>query len=80
MNNTSFQKITGWYGVCAILVAYALVSFGVFFPAHPVVLFLNISGALGLVLENAQQKDWPVVTLNSIWILIAVITLLKTFL
>ena len=77
MSQKSYEQLTGLYGVITILIAYALVSFSIFLPAHPLIVFLNISGALGLILENLRQKDWPVVTLNTIWMLIAVITLVR---
>jgi len=69
----------GWYGVVAIVTAYALASFGVLHPRDLEYQLLNASGALAMVLEASHRKDWPPVVLNLIWITIAIISIVRGF-
>ncbi len=67
----------GWYGVIAILAAYALVSFNVVVAKSYVYQLLNFTGALGIVLEAASKKDKQPVALNAIWAIIALIAIIQ---
>jgi len=40
---------------------------------------LNGSGSLGLLLEAYSKKDSPVTVLNAVWLVIALIGLVKLF-
>lgn len=46
----------GWYGVFAIVLAYALLSFGVIDSTSLVYQILNITGALGIVIISFHKK------------------------
>jgi len=70
--------IFGWYGMVAVLLAYGLVSFGLLHTGYWY-LFLNGSGSLGLLLEAYSKKDSPVTVLNAVWLVIALIGLVKLF-
>lgn len=63
-----------WYGVAATLVAYMGVSFGLFEPNNPLPILLNITGALTMGMDALKDKNWQPVTINIIWIGIAVVT------
>lgn len=70
-------EVLGWYGVAAILTAYAAVSFhamgtdSIWYP------ILNGTGALGLVIDGYFQRDYQPLVLNLVWALIACIALFK---
>lgn len=61
----------GWYGVVAILAAYALLSFNIVGSKTLIYQFLNLSGAIGIIIEAAYKKDKPPVVLNIVWAIIA---------
>ena len=67
----------GWYGMIAILAAYGLLSFSILQPHDLVYQLLNGTGALGLVIDGLAKKDRPVVVLNALFTLIALISLIR---
>jgi len=67
----------GWYGVLAILSAYALVSFDVIVTDSYAYQILNLTGALGIIFQAASKKDHQPVVLNVVWAVIAIIAILK---
>lgn len=79
MKNTRKQyimDILGWYGVTAVLVAYALVSFQLISAPTLIYNILNLTGAIGIIVEAQSKKDYPAVSLNIIWAIIAIISIL----
>ncbi len=70
-----FSEIIGWYGVVAILVAYALVSFSVITAKGAIYQLLNLTGAIGIVVIALTKKDYHPAILNGIWAVIAVLSL-----
>lgn len=72
-------QLLGWYGVAAIVSAYALASFSILNPSDWQYQFLNATGALCMILEGSQRKDWQPVVLNIIWATIALLGLIKSF-
>lgn len=70
-----FVELFGWYGMIAIVTAYALVSFAVLQPTDMTYQLLNISGALGLGLISFYKKAYQPGVLNIIWIAIAVMAI-----
>ncbi|MCA9349095.1 hypothetical protein KC878_03045 [Candidatus Saccharibacteria bacterium] len=67
----------GWYGVCAILCAYTLVSFRIIDANGYSYQLLNLSGAAGIFIETSYKKDRQPAVLNAIWIIIAMIAILQ---
>ncbi len=67
----------GWYGVGALLSAYALSSFEVLTPDSLPYLLLNITGAIGIVVDALGQKNYQPAVLNVVWSLIGVIALVR---
>ena len=65
----------GWYGVLAILSAYALISFLVIEPDSWQYQLLNISGSIGIIVSSVSKRDYQPVVLNVAWLLIAVVAL-----
>jgi hypothetical protein len=72
-------EIYGWYGMAAILLAYALASFSIISSAGLIYQILNGSGALGVMLASFHRKAYQPAALNLIWALIAVIALARIF-
>jgi len=70
------ENIFGWYGVLAIVLAYLLVSINIVGPRSLVYQLLNLSGAVGIVIEALSKKDAQPAVLNIIWATIAVFTIL----
>ena len=74
------DEIIGWYGTCAIVLAYALVSFGVLSSSTFLYQILNGTGALGIVYISLKKKAYQPGVLNIIWAIIASIALVKLLL
>ncbi len=70
-------EIVGWYGVVAILSAYALMSLGILSSHNIYYQLLNLSGALGIVYDSFKDKDYQPVVLNIIWAVIALIAIVN---
>jgi hypothetical protein len=64
-------SFSGWYGIGAVLLAYALLNFGVFDTQNLWYLLLNLTGAIGILFEAYDRRDYPVSFLNIIWALVA---------
>lgn len=69
----------GWYGVLAILSAYALMSFDVIVADSYAYQALNLTGALGIIFEAAAKKDRQPVVLNAVWAVIAAVAIVQLF-
>ncbi len=73
----TWKEIVGWYGVIAILSAYALATFMVI-PAngfwHQM---LNLTGSIGVLVVAISKKDYQPIVLNAIWGFVALVALLS---
>jgi hypothetical protein len=70
----------GWYGVAAILGAYVAVSFGYMRTDTVVFQALNLSGAAGIVIDALHAKNWQPAVLNAIWLIVALVSLVRILL
>ncbi len=68
--------IAGWIGMILILIAYYLVSIKKVTGESRFYQSLNFFGALGIIYNTFVQQAWPAMTLNVVWALIAIRTLL----
>lgn len=68
-----------WYGVVATIIAYGLVSWSVLPPYHILPIFLNVTGAITMLLDVWKDRNWQSVSINIIWIGIAIVTWLRIF-
>lgn len=73
-------EIAGWYGMLAILAAYALNSFGVLVAKDPAFQLLNLTGALGVAWVCYRKRTWQAFWLETIWATIAVVALARLLL
>ena len=70
-------SFAGWYGIVAVLAAYAFLNFGFFGTESLWYLLLNLTGACGILWEAYDRRDYPVSVLNIIWALIALYGLVR---
>ncbi len=70
-------QIGGWYGVVVILLAYTLNSFSIMNSDSLTYQLLNLSGALGIMVEAASKKDKQPVVLNVVWAAVALIAIIN---
>jgi len=77
MKKTFLTELVGWYGVIALLGAYAAVSFGYLTSGDILFQVLNVTGALGIVIDALAQKNWQPVVLNIVWGTVAIVSLIR---
>jgi hypothetical protein len=75
-----FIEWYAWYGTCAIILAYALLSFSMLKSTDLTYQILNGTGALGLVINAFGDKDYQAGVLNIVWTIIACVAIIKIFL
>ena len=71
------ENYFGWYGELAILLAYLLVSFNVIESKSLGYQLLNLTGALGIVVEALSKKDAQPAVLNIAWATIAALAIIR---
>ncbi len=76
--NRRYTSLLGWYGVLAILGAYALLNFRVLDADSLTYQLLNLTGSLGFIVETWTRRDYQPMVLNLAWALIALIVLFST--
>ena len=70
-------ELVGWYGVLAILAAFAMNSFAILSSQSFAYQLLNLTGALGIIISSLAKKDYQPVFLNIVWLIVAGIVLIK---
>lgn len=70
-------EAAGWYGMVAIVLAYALVSFSVLGATNIWYQILNGTGAIGIVIVSFNKKAYQPGVLNLIWTAIAIVAITK---
>lgn len=73
---TILWEVLGWAGAAALLLAYALLSAGKLAPSRTYHL-INIAGSVGLGANSLFHGAFPGVLVNSVWLLIGVVTLIE---
>lgn len=64
---TIIIEIIGWMAAVAVIAAYALISAGKLGGQSRIYQWMNIGGALGLVINTAWHGAWPSTAVNIIW-------------
>ncbi len=77
MNKKIFAELIGWYGAGAIVVAYALVSFGILSPSSFLYQIMNGTGALGIIYISFKKKAYQPGALNIIWAIITLVAVVR---
>jgi hypothetical protein len=65
-----FIEFSGWAAALLILGSYSLLSFGKIQASAPIYQWMNITGALGFIINCTANGAWPSVALNVVWLLI----------
>lgn len=73
-------EILGWYGVIAVVGAYALLSLEIVSSNSLLFQGLNLTGAIGIVIDALEDKNTQPAVLNIIWAIIALIAIVKILL
>jgi hypothetical protein len=73
----TFTELCGWYGMSALIVAYALASFGIIQGNGIAYQVLNISGGIGLMIIAAAKNVVQSVLLNIFWIIIGLTAIIN---
>lgn len=79
MHRNTLIEAIGWYGVVALLLAFALVSFDVLRSSSIWYQLLNLTGAAAIALDAFNQKNYQPGVLNVIWGIVALIALVRIF-
>lgn len=66
-----------WYGVVAILAAYALVSFDIIRSDSIPYQLLNLTGAVGIVIDALYARNYQPAVLNTIWFVVAAMAIFR---
>lgn len=72
-------NLLGWIGVLCILTAFTLTTFSIISPKDLVYGALNLIGSLGIIVSSLAKRDLQPVTLNSIWLIVACIGIIRSF-
>lgn len=72
-------EIIGWFGALMILAAYFLVTIKKIEPTSKTYQFMNLLGAIGIVVNSLVHNAIPSASLNIIWALIAIYGIIKAF-
>ena len=73
----SAVSLAGWYGVLAILLAYALISFGAVGAHSLTYQLLNLTGAGAIIIEAYSKRDYQPTILNLVWLVVAAIAIIQ---
>ena len=74
-HSNKLVELAGWYGTIAIVSAYGFSSFLIITPHSLAYQFLNLSGAVCLILDTVYKKDYQPAVLNIIWSVIAIVAI-----
>lgn len=75
LNRNSVIEGLGWYGVVAVVGAYGLLSLGVISANDLSYQLLNLTGAMGIMIDAYKDRNMQPVVLNVVWALIAMVGL-----
>jgi len=73
-------EILGWYGVVAVVGAYALLSLDILSSTSFLFQGLNLTGAIGIIVDAIDDKNTQPAVLNIIWAIIAVVAIVRIIL
>ena len=74
--NRLIMEILGWYGMAAILLAYALVSFKIITSNGYAYQILNLTGAIGIAIISVTKKARQPAVLNIAWAIVAFVAII----
>ena len=78
--NKTIDEIIGWIGTILIILSYSLVSFNILSPTTIINYLMNGFGAIGIAYISFKKKAYQPGVLNIVWLVIALIGLIRLFL
>ena len=72
-----FKEIIGWYGAGAVLVAYIFLGLNILSSTNILYIFLNFTGALGLLFISIKKKIYLISLFYLIWAIISLSSFIK---
>ncbi|PJE81261.1 hypothetical protein COU58_03450 [Candidatus Pacearchaeota archaeon CG10_big_fil_rev_8_21_14_0_10_32_42] len=79
MKRESLAGIFGWIGIVLILLAYFLVSYKFVLGDSLIYQAINFFGASGAFYNSYFKKSKPLMTLQLVWGIIALISIVKIY-
>lgn len=76
----TYEEVIGWFGPVALILAYALVSFGFIDAKSYLFQLLNLIGGAAIIVISLAKKVYQSVVLNIFWSLIAFVSLIQLLL
>ncbi len=73
-----FSQIVGWVGTLLVVLAYFLVSNNKISAESKKYQLMNLFGAIGIGFNVFYQQAWPAFTLQIIWAIIAIFSIIKS--
>jgi hypothetical protein len=67
----------GWIGAIIVLIAFFMISTHRTDANKPIFHWLNIIGALGLIIHTSYNSAFPSAFVNVIWVAVAIFSLIK---
>lgn len=71
--------LIGWAGGFLVLLAFALISLGKVSNQSPLYHWINIFGAIFLIINTGYLRAYPSMAVNVVWVTVATYALLKIF-
>ncbi len=79
MKKESLAEIFGWIGMVLILLAYFLVSYKFVLGDSPLYQIMNLVGVCGTFYNAYYKKSKPLMALQLIWGIIALISIIQIY-
>lgn len=77
MDMKLFLTFLSWISASMVLLSFLLISQNKLKPSSRIYLLLNLFGSIGLATSAFSTKTYAFVLLNSVWGLVALITLIR---
>ena len=74
---SNLAEIIGWFGAIAILIDYALLSFGILTSESVIYHVIFMIGCIGLAIVTYRHKAFQSVTVNTIFTLLALLAIIR---
>ena len=74
-----FVDVIGWIGSVEVILAYALISSEKVDSKSTLYQFLNLTGAVFLIVNTIYYGAYPSTAINIVWVVIAIVALWRIF-
>ena len=77
MSTSIIVECIGWIGAIIVLIAFFMISTHRTDADKPIFHWLNVIGAIGLIIHTCYNSAFPSAFVNVIWVGVAVFSLIK---